>query len=150
MVTVVRTPGTLGAVTADIGTLPGLPAGHQGYALQKADDLPLEVLPTNNHAPVFTSAEFFAVDENETTVGMVVATDEDASDEVSYAITGGADMDQFQIDATTDVLSFTDRTQLRGSCRRRSQQRIRRDRHRHQRHGCPRADGRTDDHRDRE
>ena len=105
--TVVRTPGTLGAVTADIGTLPGLPGGHQGYALQKADDLPLEVLPTNNHAPVFTSAEFFAVDENETTVGMVVATDEDASDEVSYAITGGADMDQFQIDATTDVLSFT-------------------------------------------
>ena len=105
--TVVRTPGTLGAVTADIGTLPGLPGGHQGYALQKADALPLEVLPTNNHAPVFTSAEFFAVDENETTVGMVVATDEDASDEVSYAITGGADMDQFQIDATTDVLSFT-------------------------------------------
>ena len=105
--TVVRTPGTLGAVTADIGTLPGLPGGHQGYALQRADALPLEVLPTNNHAPVFTSAEFFAVDENETTVGMVVATDEDASDEVSYAITGGADMDQFQIDATTDVLSFT-------------------------------------------
>ena len=41
--TVTRTPGTTAAVTVDIGTLPGLPANHQGYALVKSDDLPLEV-----------------------------------------------------------------------------------------------------------
>ena len=42
--TVVRTPGTTAAVTADIGTLPGLPTDHAGYALAKASDRPLEVL----------------------------------------------------------------------------------------------------------
>ena len=104
--TVVRTPGTIGAVTADIGTLPGLPDGHEGYVLQKADDLPLEVLATNDNAPEFTSAESFAVNENQTTVGTVVATDADAEDVVRYAVTGGADRDRFQIDATTGVLSF--------------------------------------------
>ena len=41
--TVTRTPGTLAAVTVDIGTLPGLPANHQGYALVKSADLPLEM-----------------------------------------------------------------------------------------------------------
>ena len=42
--TVTRTPGTTAAVTVDIGTLPGLPNGHFGYALVKANDLPLEVI----------------------------------------------------------------------------------------------------------
>ena len=42
--TVVRTPGTSAAVTVDIGTLPGLPANHSGYALVKSTDLPLEVI----------------------------------------------------------------------------------------------------------
>ena len=42
--TVVRTPGTTAAVTVDIGTLPGLPANHSGYALVKSDDLPLEII----------------------------------------------------------------------------------------------------------
>ena len=41
--TVVRTPGTSAAVTADIGTLPGLPANHSGYTLAKSADLPLEM-----------------------------------------------------------------------------------------------------------
>ena len=42
--TVVRTPGTTAAVTVDIGTLPGPPTNHVGYALVKASDLPLEVI----------------------------------------------------------------------------------------------------------
>ena len=43
-VTVARTSGTTDAVTADIGTLPGLPTYHRGYVLQKrAADLPLVV-----------------------------------------------------------------------------------------------------------
>ena len=41
--TVTRTSGTTLAVTADIGTLPGLPRGHYGYALVKSTDLPLEI-----------------------------------------------------------------------------------------------------------
>lgn len=43
--TVTRRSGTTGAVTADIGTLPSLPANHSGYVLQKDNSLPLEVLP---------------------------------------------------------------------------------------------------------
>ncbi len=42
--TVTRTSGTTAAVTVDIGTLPGLPNGHFGYALVKSNDLPLEVI----------------------------------------------------------------------------------------------------------
>ena len=51
--TVTRTPGTTAAVTADIGTLPGLPTKatpssgyplHQGYTLVKSNDLPLFVI----------------------------------------------------------------------------------------------------------
>ena len=42
--TVTRTPGTTSAVTVDIGTLPGLPTDHSGYALVKSTDLPLEVI----------------------------------------------------------------------------------------------------------
>lgn len=38
---VARTPGTTDAVHVDIGTLPGLPKGHSGYALVKSADLPL-------------------------------------------------------------------------------------------------------------
>ena len=107
-VTVARTSGTTGAVTADIGTLPALPNNHQGYVLQKADALPLEVLPAVlNAAPQFTSAAALSVNENETLVGTVEAADADAGDAVRYAITGGADMDQFAIDATSGALSFT-------------------------------------------
>ena len=51
---VTRTPGATGAVTADIGTLPGLPTNvdpggpfrHRGYALVKSADLQLEVIAT--------------------------------------------------------------------------------------------------------
>ena len=39
--TVTRTPGTTFAVTADIDTVPGLPANHSGYTLAKSVDLPL-------------------------------------------------------------------------------------------------------------
>ena len=42
--TVSRNTGTTADVTADLGTLPGLPTNHGGYALVKSADLPLEVL----------------------------------------------------------------------------------------------------------
>ncbi|MCY3604843.1 MAG: leucine-rich repeat domain-containing protein [Gammaproteobacteria bacterium] len=41
---VTRQEGSLDAVTADIGTLPGLPRGHLGYVLEKGGSLPLEIL----------------------------------------------------------------------------------------------------------
>ena len=41
VLTVTRTPGTTGAVTVNIGTLPSLPQKHFGYALVKSADLPL-------------------------------------------------------------------------------------------------------------
>ena len=43
-VTVSRTADTTAAVTANIGTLPGLPQNHYGYALTKSDALPLEII----------------------------------------------------------------------------------------------------------
>ncbi len=43
-VTVSRTANTTVAVTANIGTLPGLPRNHYGYVLTKSDALPLEVI----------------------------------------------------------------------------------------------------------
>ena len=43
-VTVSRTADTTVAVTANIGTLPGLPRNHYGYVLTKSDALPLEVI----------------------------------------------------------------------------------------------------------
>ena len=60
-----------------------------------------------NTAPAFTTGADFSTDENETIVGTVEATDDDAGDAVRYAITGGADSAQFQIDETTGVLRFT-------------------------------------------
>ena len=59
-----------------------------------------------NAAPVFTSGDTFTADENQTAVGTVIATDADAGDTVSYAITGGADMAHFEIDSSSGVLTF--------------------------------------------
>ena len=54
--TVTRTSGTTAAVTVDIGTLPGLPAQHSGYALVKSTDLPLVITSSPaNVAPTFTA-----------------------------------------------------------------------------------------------
>ena len=62
--------------------------------------------PATNAAPVFTSDAAFTADENQTAVGTVIATDADAGDTVTYAVTGGDDQTQFQIDPTSGVLTF--------------------------------------------
>ena len=64
--------------------------------------------PPANAPPTFTSAASFSVAENQTAVDLVEATDEDAVDTVSYAITGGADQAKFDIDASSGVLTFKD------------------------------------------
>lgn len=59
-----------------------------------------------NDAPVFASGDTFSLPENTTSVGTVATTDLDASDDVSYAIVGGADELLFNIDEETGELSF--------------------------------------------
>ena len=67
-----------------------------------------------NAPPVFTSAAAFTVNENETTVGEVTATDADPGDTyLRYEITGGTDRyesdgttERFEIDDTSGELSF--------------------------------------------
>ena len=49
---VTREYGTTGAVTVDIGTLPGLPANHSGYALEKDASLPLAIPSPTESEPV--------------------------------------------------------------------------------------------------
>ena len=43
---VTRATGTTAAVTVDIDSLPGLPSGHSGYALEKDGGLPRTILPS--------------------------------------------------------------------------------------------------------
>ncbi len=44
-VEVTRVSGATAAVTVDLGTLPGLPANHDGYAFEESGTLPVEILP---------------------------------------------------------------------------------------------------------
>ncbi len=60
--------------------------------------------PTDN-PPHFTSEDEFTVDENQTAIGTVEATDPDG-DAVTYEITGGADMTLLAINSSTGALSF--------------------------------------------
>ena len=61
-----------------------------------------------NEPPAFTSDATFETVENGTTVGAVVARDEDSADDITnYTITGGADRDLFEI-AGTNQLRFKD------------------------------------------
>ncbi len=107
--TVERTPGTVDAVTVDFGTLPKLPAAHNGYALVTSGTLPLEVLAALNVPPVFTEGAdtVRSIRENtaaDTDIGEAVsATDQDTADTLTYTL-GGTDADSFGIDAATGQL----------------------------------------------
>ncbi|MBK8455218.1 MAG: cadherin repeat domain-containing protein [Thiofilum sp.] len=65
----------------------------------------------NNAAPVITSdgggaTAALSVPENQTAVTTVTATDANATDTLTYSISGGADVAKFAINATTGVLTF--------------------------------------------
>ena len=107
--TVVGTPGTAAALTVDMGTLPGLPTNHAGYALAKASDLPLEVSSTlANTAPVFTDgarttrtiAENTAANSR---IGTAIAATDANNDALTYTL-GGTDAAAFSIDSTSGQL----------------------------------------------
>ena len=59
-----------------------------------------------NTAPAFTSAASFSTDENQAATFQVTAEDADAGDAVTYAITGGADLALFSINATSGLLAI--------------------------------------------
>ena len=60
-----------------------------------------------NTSPSFSSSATISVAENDTSVGLVRATDSDADDSVTgYAITGGADQTLFRISGPTGLLVF--------------------------------------------
>ena len=51
-----RTPGSTSPVTVDIGALPALPAGHEGYVLEESPDLPLQLPEPVHTLPLVTPA----------------------------------------------------------------------------------------------
>ncbi len=65
VLTVTPIPGTTGAVTVNIGTLPSLPSNHSGYALVKSTDLPILVpdgsTPVSERTPQVRDAIVAAV-----------------------------------------------------------------------------------------
>ena len=107
--TVTRTLGTTGAVTVNIGTLPGLPTQHQGYELVKSANLPLTVINAlRNNAPVFTDgtsttrtiAENTAAGVN---IGSAVSATDVDNDTLTYSLSG-TDASAFDIDTTNGQL----------------------------------------------
>ena len=108
--TVTRTAGTTAAVTVDIGTLPDLPSDHQGYALVKSADLPLEIFEdVSNAAPTFTAGDSTTLSVAENTAAgedigsAVAATDTDTGDTLTYTL-GGTDASSFDIVSTSGQL----------------------------------------------
>ena len=105
---VTRTPGTTGAVTVDIGTLPGLPSGHQGYKFAKSNELPLKVISAINSAPVFTEGTGTTRTVAENTeagvyIGTAIAATDADNDTLTYTL-GGTDAATFDIEPTTGRL----------------------------------------------
>ena len=108
--TVTRTAGTTAAVTVDIGTLPDLPSDHQGYALVKSTDLPLEIFEdVSNAAPTFSAGDSTTLSVAENTAAgedigsAVAATDTDTGDTLTYTL-GGTDASSFDIVSTSGQL----------------------------------------------
>ena len=130
VLTVNRTPGTSGAVTVNIGGLPGIPTdvniwsqpNHQGYALVKSGTLPLEVIsgiieppppiddppPPTNNPPVFTegASTTRTIAENTaagTNIGSAVSAIDADDDTLTYTLSG-TDAAAFSIVSTTGQL----------------------------------------------
>ena len=107
--TVTRTTGTTAAVTVDTGTLPGLPANHQGYQLTKSTNVPVEIISApGNRAPIFTegASSTRAVAENTASgvnIGAVIAATDPDNDTLTYTL-NGTDAASFSINSSTGQL----------------------------------------------
>ena len=112
-ITVTRATNTVDAVTVDIGTLPSIPITHNGYALSKSTDLPLEIFSAINAVPVFTEGVTTtrSIAENTaagTNIGSPVsATDGNSSDTLAYSLSG-TDAASFAIVKSTGQLQTKD------------------------------------------
>jgi Ca2+-binding RTX toxin-like protein len=74
---------------------------------EAVEDVTVDIANLNDNAPVFTSSDTFNVAENQTAIGTVTSSDDDAAGVTAvYAIAGGADQTLFAIDANTGVLRF--------------------------------------------
>ena len=82
---VTRNAGTFVPVTGDIGTLPGRPAGHLGYVLQKATGLPVEILPAVV-SEVSITADAAMVTEGEAAAFTVKRTGGDVSKGLTVSV----------------------------------------------------------------
>ncbi|CAB5118004.1 hypothetical protein D3OALGB2SA_2791, partial [Olavius algarvensis associated proteobacterium Delta 3] len=61
--------------------------------------------PVNDNDPVFTSAAAASIDENQTVVHTLTATDADLpAQAVGFTITGGADQGRFSIDGSNQLI----------------------------------------------
>ncbi|CAB5085622.1 hypothetical protein D3OALGB2SA_939, partial [Olavius algarvensis associated proteobacterium Delta 3] len=61
--------------------------------------------PVNDNDPVFTSAAAASIDENQTVVHTLTATDADQpAQAVGFTITGGADQGRFSIDGSNQLI----------------------------------------------
>ena len=126
--TVNRTPGTSGAVSVNIGGLPGIPTdvgrgnvpNHQGYALVKSGTLPLVVIsgiadpppptddPPTNNPPIFAegASTTRTIAENTaagTHIGSAVSATDADNDTLTYTLSG-TDAAAFSIVSTTGQL----------------------------------------------
>ena len=105
VLTVIRTPGTNGHVTVNIGILPNLPRNHYGYALVKSDNLPLVIIRGINIVPVFSDGitTTRSVAENTASgvnIGAPVSATNVDNDTLTYTLSG-IDAASFGIDRTT-------------------------------------------------
>ena len=106
--TVMRTSGTIGAVTVDISTLPSLPTGHTGYTLAKSNQTPLEIFSEINVAPEFdedttTSRDVAENTESGENIGSAVSATDRNNDTLTYSL-GGTNAAAFDIDETNGQL----------------------------------------------
>ena len=88
-------------------------AGRGIYGLSGVFTVDASLDPDDN-PPMFTSGATFSVEENETAVGTVEAADPDPGDTVTYAIAGGDDRADFQIDSASGALTFTESPTTKG------------------------------------
>ena len=84
-------------------------AADSQYSTSQA--INIAVADLNDEAPQFTSASSLALDYTSVVVGAIVytaqATDADAGDQVSYALSG-ADQQHFTLDSTSGALAFSE------------------------------------------
>ena len=68
--------------------------------------IPETPVPPSNNPPVFTSSSTFDVEENQVSIGALVATDSDG-DTLSYSVSGD-DSQAISVDSSTGTLSFVE------------------------------------------